>query len=118
MEIWLNPACQKRRTAVSTLDEAGITYTVRRYLDDPPTPAELSEVLDRLGLQPWDITRDKEAAEQGIDLPRTPEHREEWLKALSEHPRAIQRPIITAADGTTVVGRDAEALSRVVAAES
>jgi arsenate reductase len=118
MEIWLNPACQKCRTAVSTLDDAGIEYTVRRYLDDAPTPAELAEVLDRLGLDPWDIARDKEAREEGIDLPRTPDAREAWLTALSEHPRAIQRPIITAADGTTVVGRDPASLARVVAAES
>ena len=118
MEIWLNPACAKCRTAVSSLDEAGIDYTVRRYLDDAPTPAELAEVLDRLGLDPWDIARAKEAAEEGIDLPRTAEARDAWLLALSEHPRAIQRPIITAADGTTVVGRDPEALARVVAAES
>jgi arsenate reductase len=33
VEVWLNPACQKCRTAISTLDEAGVDYTVRRYLD-------------------------------------------------------------------------------------
>ena len=117
MEIWLNPACQKCRTAVAALAEAGVEYTVRRYLDDVPTPAELADVLDRLGLDPWDIARPKEAAEEGIDLPRTPEARDAWLEALSAHPRAIQRPIITAADGTTVVGRDPDALARVLAAE-
>jgi arsenate reductase (glutaredoxin) len=118
MEIWLNPACQKCRTAVSTLDEAGIDYTVRRYLDDAPTPAELAEVLDRLGLEPWDTAREKEAKEEGIDLPRDADSRAAWLEALSQHPRALQRPIITAADGTTVVGRDPDALAKVVAAES
>jgi len=118
MEIWLNPACSKCRTAISTLDEAGISYTVRRYLDDAPTPTELAEVLDRLGLDPWDIARDKEAAEEGIDLPRDAASRDAWLEALSQHPRALQRPIITAADGTTVVGRDPDALDRVIAAES
>jgi arsenate reductase len=117
MEIWLNPACQKCRTAVAALDEAGIEYTVRRYLDDVPTPAELAEVLDRLGLDPWDIARGKEAREEGIDLPRTAESRDAWLEALSQHPRAIQRPIITAADGTTVVGRDPDALGVVISAE-
>ena len=118
MELWLNPACQKCRTAVATLDEAGISYTVRRYLDDAPTPAELAEVLDRLGLDPWDIARDKEAKEEGIDLPRSPDARAAWLDALAAHPRALQRPIITAADGTTVVGRDPDALDTVIAAEN
>ena len=52
MEIWVNPACSKCQAATATLDEAGIAYTVRRYLDDPPTVEELSAVLDRLGLEP------------------------------------------------------------------
>ncbi len=117
MEIWLNPACSKCRTAVTELDAAGVDYTVRRYLDDPPTAAELAEVLDRLGLEPWDIARAKEAAEEGIDLPRDPAQRTAWLEALAAHPRALQRPIITAADGTTVVGRDPDSLASVIDAE-
>lgn len=118
MEIWLNPACSKCRTAVSELDAAGVSYTVRRYLDDPPAIADLRDVVERLGLEPWDIARDAEAAQAGIDLPRTAEHREDWLAALAANPQAIQRPIITAADGTTVVGRDPDSLARIIAAES
>jgi arsenate reductase len=117
MEIWLNPACAKCRTAVTQLDAAGVDYTVRRYLDDPPTADELTEVLDRMGLEPWDIARPKEAKEAGIDLPRDADHRSDWLAALAAHPRAIQRPIITASDGTTVVARDADSLARVIEAE-
>ncbi|MBA2952297.1 arsenate reductase [Nocardioides sp. MAH-18] len=117
MEIWLNPACSTCRTAVAELDAAGVDYTVRRYLDDPPTPAELGDVVERLGLEPWDVARAKEAREEGIDLPEDAAHRADWLAALAAHPRAIQRPIITAADGTTVVARDGESLGRVIAAE-
>ena len=117
MEIWLNPACNKCRTAVSELDAAGVEYTVRRYLDDAPTVEELAVVLDRLGLEPWQIARPKEAAEEGIDLPKDPMARNAWLRALAEHPRAIQRPILTASDGTTVVGRDPSALAEVIEAE-
>jgi len=36
--------------------------------------------------------------------------RERWVKALAEHPKLIQRPIITADDGTAVVGRSEEAV--------
>ena len=57
MEIWLNPACSKCRIALADLDAAGVDYTVRRYLDDPPTRAELEDVLAALGLEPWDIAR-------------------------------------------------------------
>jgi arsenate reductase len=117
MELWLNPACSKCRVAVEELDAAGVDYTVRRYLDDPPDEATLRDVVARLGLEPWDIARRKEAAEEGVDVPREAEHRDAWYAALAAHPRIIQRPIITAADGTTVVGRDADALARVIAAE-
>ena len=116
MEIWLNPSCSKCRTAVSELDAAGVDYTVRRYLDDPPTPEELAEVVGRMGLEPWDVARAKEAKEAGIDLPRDADHRDEWLAALAAHPRAIQRPIITADDGTTVIARDPDSLARVIGA--
>jgi arsenate reductase len=118
MEIWVNPACSKCRSARDALDAAGIAYTERRYLDDPPTADELAVVLDRLGLEPWHVARDKEAREEGIDLPRDAGHREAWLAALAAHPRVLQRPIITADDGTTVVGRDEDAVSRVIAAET
>ena len=57
MEIWVNPACSKCLAATTYLDEAGIDYTVRRYLDEPPTAEELTGVLERLGLEPWDVAR-------------------------------------------------------------
>jgi len=115
MEIWINPACTKCRVAKGELDAAGLDYTERRYLDDLPTTAELAEVLDRMGLQPWDIARPKETKEAGITLPRDADHREDWLAVMVANPRTIQRPIITLDDGTTVVARDEETLAEVVA---
>lgn len=119
MEIWLNPACSKCRTAQAALDEAGVTYTVRRYLDDPPTTAELEDVLTRLDLDPWHITRlaETEAAELGMkSWPKDDANRARWIEALAAHPRLIQRPILTAEDGTTVVGREQAELDRVLKA--
>jgi arsenate reductase len=120
MEIWVNPACSKCRAATALLDEAGIDYTVRRYLDEPPTADELTAVLDRLGLEPWDVARTGEAAAAEIGLaqiPKDAENRHRWVAAMVEHPILIQRPILTADDGTTVVGRDDDALRKAVAAE-
>jgi len=118
IEIWLNPACSKCRTAESELQAAGVDYTVRRYLDEPPTVAELEDVLTRLGLEPWDIARTADARKLDVTLPaRGADQRDAWLQLLAAHPRLIQRPIITAADGTTVVGRDPESVARVIAAD-
>jgi arsenate reductase len=114
VEIWINPACSKCRSAKAELDAAGVEYVERRYLDEPPTSAELAGVLDRLRLEPWDLARPAETREAGIDLPRDAAHRDDWIAAMVAHPRTIQRPIITASDGTAVVARDAEALGRIV----
>ncbi|WP_235739173.1 ArsC/Spx/MgsR family protein [Nocardioides alcanivorans] len=121
MEIWINPACSKCRTAVSELDRAGADYVQRRYLEQPPTVAEITDVLERLGLEPWDIARTTEPIAKEIGLrqvPKDTEHRTQWIIALAEHPRLIQRPIITLDDGTAVVARDTETLARVVESAS
>lgn len=117
MEIWINPACSKCRTALSILDEEGADYTVRRYLDEPPTSAELNSVLARLGLEPWDIVRTSEpiARELGLTTwPREEDERGRWIQAMVDHPTLIQRPIITADDGTAVVARTDEAVRSVL----
>ena len=118
MEIWINPSCSKCRAATELLDEAGARYTVRRYLDDPPTVEELDGVLHRLGLDPWDVARmaEPQAAELGLaDLPR---ERQRWLEVMAANPVLIQRPLITADDGTTVIGRSEEAVRLVLPAEA
>ncbi|MET9053539.1 arsenate reductase family protein [Streptomyces bacillaris] len=113
MEIWINPACSKCRGALTLLDAEGADYTVRRYLEDVPSPEEIRTVLDRLGLEPWDITRTQESVAKELGLKewaRDSGSRERWIAALSEHPKLIQRPIITADDGTAVVARSEDAV--------
>ncbi|WP_432253958.1 ArsC/Spx/MgsR family protein [Streptomyces sp. HNM1019] len=113
MEIWINPACTKCRSALTLLDAEGAGYTVRRYLEDVPSQDEIRAVLDRLGLEPWDITRTQETAakELGLkDWPREESARDRWIAALAEHPKLIQRPLITADDGSALVGRTEEAV--------
>ncbi|MEU5524131.1 arsenate reductase family protein [Streptomyces sp. NPDC052079] len=113
MEIWINPACSKCRSALSLLDAEGAEYTVRRYLEEVPGEEDIREVLERLGLEPWDITRTQEAVATELGLKeweRNAGTRDRWIAALAAHPKLIQRPIITADDGTAVVGRTEEAV--------
>ena len=115
MEVWTTVACSKTRAALDGLQRAGERYSTRSCLDQPPTPAEVHDVLARLGAEPWDVAREKESAEAGFaDVPRDADHRDDWVEALAAHPRAIQRPIILLDDGTAVVARDAETLDRVL----
>jgi arsenate reductase len=48
--------------------------------------------------------------------PRDAAARERWIEALAAHPVLIQRPIITADDGSAVVARTEEAVRSVLPA--
>jgi arsenate reductase len=117
MEIWINPECSKCASALSMLDAERADYTVRHYLEQPPTAAELVDVLARLDLEPWEIARLGEpvAADLGLaDWPRDDASRQRWIDALAAHPMLIQRPIITADDGTATVARTPDAVHAAV----
>lgn len=97
MEVWFNPRCSKCRIATEALDEAGLTYQLRYYLEQPPSTSELRDVLARLELEPWDICRTADASAGDTTLPeaRDAAHREDWIAFLSAHPalpRSSTRP--------------------------
>ncbi|HEX3824848.1 MAG TPA: ArsC/Spx/MgsR family protein [Mycobacteriales bacterium] len=116
MQMWFNPRCSKCRVAKEALDEAGLTYDLRYYLEQPPSATELEDVLSRLGLQPWEICRTSDAANSGVTLPsaRDDAHRGEWIDVLAAHPQLIQRPLVVTDDGTAYVARDADTVSALV----
>ncbi|WP_227982453.1 arsenate reductase family protein [Nocardia spumae] len=117
VQIWHNPRCSKSRAAKTALDEAGVNYIERRYLEDPPTTDDLRAVLAQLGLEPWDITRTAEpdAKQLGVSgWSRTAADREQWIETLAANPTLIQRPIVVTADGRAVVARDEQALKSVL----
>lgn len=110
MEIWHNPRCSKSRAANEALSAAGGEFTERRYLDQPPTEAELDAVLTKLGKEPWEITRMKESRAAELGLKDFPHNRAAWIKILAENPVLIERPIIITDDGRAVIARTPEAL--------
>ena len=116
MEIWINPACSKCRSALTLLDAEGADYTVRRYLEDVPSEDEIRGVLERLGLEPWDITRTSEPLARELGLADLPRDADAWIRLLAEHPRLIQRPLVLTEDGRAWIARDDQTLTEVVAA--
>jgi arsenate reductase len=116
MEMWFNPRCSKCRIAKEALDEAGLTYNLRYYLEQPPSVAELQDVLTRLNLAPWEICRTSDAPGIDVTLPaaRDDAHRDEWIDVLAANPQLIQRPLVVTDDGTAYVARDSDTVNTVV----
>ena len=117
MEIWFNPGCSKCRAAKAALDEAGLTYTIRRYLDDPPTEDELRATLAALGLEPWDVTRLGEDLAKELGLADLERDREKWIGILAANPSLIQRPIMVTTDGQAWVARDPDTVGTAITHE-
>ena len=69
--IWHNPRCSKSRQTLALLRERGIEPEIVEYLKTPPATGELEAVLEKLGMEPRDLMRRKEAAyrEAGLDDP-------------------------------------------------
>ena len=114
MQLWHNPRCSKSRQAKALLDERGADYTERRYLEDPPTVAELDAVLTALGIEPWDLARMNEPIARDLDLKDKPHDRDDWLTALTGHPILIERPILVTDDGRAALGRPPEAIEALL----
>ncbi len=106
--IWHNPRCSKSRGALRILEEAGVPLEIRLYLEQPPSVAELEEVMRRLQIDdPRAMMRTKEAEYRELGLRNPGCSRERLLQAMAEHPRLVERPIILHA-GSAVIGRPPE----------
>lgn len=106
MKIYHNPRCSKSRCSLQILDEKGIDYELIKYLDTPPSRAELKEIITKLGLNPEALVRkgEKIFKEQFKGKSFTDE---EWITILTENPILIERPIIVEGD-KAVIGRPPE----------
>tara|TARA_R110002012_G_scaffold273450_1_gene459307 strand:- start:1386 stop:1721 length:336 start_codon:yes stop_codon:yes gene_type:complete len=101
--IYHNPRCSKSRQTLALIEEKGMTPTVVEYLTTPPSVADLTAILAKLGKAPEQIMRKKEAREEGIaDLTG-----DDLIAALVAHPRAIERPIVVNGD-KAAMGRPPE----------
>ena len=110
LTIWHNQRCSKSRSAHDILTEAGVPFEERRYLEAPPTAAELDAVLTALGKEPWEIARMGEPVAKERGLRDEPHDRDRWIELMVANPILIERPIIVTADGRAVVGRPPEAV--------
>lgn len=92
--IYHNPRCSKSRAALALLRERGIEPEVVEYLKTPPDLETLRALIGMLGIRPRDLLRTGEAEyrELGLDDPVVPDER--ILRAMVDHPKLIERPIV------------------------
>ena len=106
--IWHNPRCSKSRQTLALLQDQGLEITIRKYLTDPPTAAELGEVLDLLGIEPAAWLRKRESAFAEVGLKGVTD-RQTILEAMASHPKLMERPVVITETGAAL-GRPPESV--------
>lgn len=111
--IFHNPRCSKSRETLQLLEARGLQPQVVEYLDTPPTPEEISIILDQLSVQPRALMRSSEAEyrELGLDDPALT--RQQLIQAMADHPRLIQRPIVLS-EGRAALGRPPQSVLEIL----
>lgn len=92
--IYHNPRCSKSRETLQILEQQGQKISIINYQETPPDAADLEKILDMLGLQPRDLMRKKEAEYKALGLDNPSLGHAELVKAMVEHPKLIERPIV------------------------
>jgi arsenate reductase len=106
MTIYHNPKCKKSRETLQRIRDAGTEPEIVEYLKTPPSPDDLRDILQKLGMNAEDIIRKGEKVYKeeykGKELSE-----DEWLDALHKNPKLIERPIVIE-DDRAVLGRPPE----------
>ncbi|MDX5371330.1 MAG: arsenate reductase (glutaredoxin) [Pseudomonadaceae bacterium] len=114
LTLYHNPRCSKSRSALELLEARGLAPQVVRYLETPPSAAELRELLNKLGIAPRALLRSGEDEYKALNLADQNLSDEHLIAAMVAHPRLIERPILVAGE-RAVIGRPPEKVLELLA---
>jgi len=111
--IYHNPDCGTSRNALGLIRKAGIEPHVVEYLKTPPSRALLVELIDRAGMTPRELVRDKGTpyAELGLGDPSLSD--DALIDAMMDHPILINRPLVVSPLGVKLC-RPSETVAELI----
>ena len=109
--IYHNPACGTSRNTLALIRATGVEPEVIPYLETPPSRDELVSLIDRIGVAPRALLREKGTpyAELGLDDPALSD--DQLVDAMITHPILINRPIVVAPNGVALCRPSEKVLS-------
>jgi arsenate reductase len=113
--IYHNPDCGTSRNTLAMIREAGIEPHVIEYLKTPPARALLAQLIERAGLTPRALLREKGTpyAELGLSDVRLTD--DQLIDAMMAHPILINRPLVVTTQGVKLC-RPSEAVLDILPA--
>ena len=92
--IYHNPECGTSRNTLAMIRNAGIEPHVVEYLKTPPARALLVELIDRAGMRPRELLREKGTPYADLGLGDTSLSDDALVDAMMAHPILINRPLV------------------------
>ena len=92
--IYHNPECGTSRNTLAMIRNAGIEPHVVEYLKTPPARALLVELIDRAGMTPRELLREKGTPYAELGLGDTSLSDDVLVDAMMAHPILINRPLV------------------------
>lgn len=97
--IYHNPACGTSRNTLAMIRQSGEEPVVIEYLKDPPTRAQLVELLKAMGISARELLRQKGTPYEALGLADSKWTEDELIGFMLEHPILINRPIVVTPKG-------------------
>ena len=92
--IYHNPECGTSRNTLGLIRNAGIEPHVVEYLKTPPSRALLVELIDRAGITPRELLREKGTPYAELGLGDMSLSNDALVDAMIAHPILINRPLV------------------------
>ena len=92
--IYHNPDCGTSRNTLALIRNSGVEPHVVEYLKSPPARALLLEMIDRAGLTPRALLREKGTPYVELGLADEGLSDEALVDAMMAHPILINRPLV------------------------
>jgi arsenate reductase len=92
--IYHNPSCGTSRNTLALIRNAGIEPTVIEYLKTPPDRATLESLIQRMGIRPRDLLRQKGTPYEDLGLGADFWTDAQLIDQMLAHPILINRPIV------------------------
>ena len=92
--VYHNPECGTSRNTLGLIRNAGIEPHVVEYLKTPPARALLVELIERAGITPRELLREKGTPYAELGLGDTSLSDDALVDAMMAHPVLINRPLV------------------------
>lgn len=92
--IYHNPDCGTSRNTLAMIRNSGIEPHVVEYLKTPPARALLEQMIQRAGIGPRDLLREKGTPYADLGLGDESLSNGTLIDAMMEHPILINRPLV------------------------